>query len=180
MKSEFEIWNIEAGTLNDVDELEKLYNDLNDYLQSGINYSGWRKGIYPVRETAEIGIEEENLFNLRVEGKIVGSIILNHKQEEAFGQVVWGIEADESQIIVIHTLVVHPKFMKQGISQKLMDFAKDYSTQKAMKSIRLDVAIQNMPAISLYEKCGYKYIGTVDLGLPYEHLKWFRLYELVL
>lgn len=180
MKSEFEIWNIETGTLSDIDDLEKLYNDINDYLQIKINYAGWRKGIYPVRETAEAGIEEANLFILRVEGKIAGSIILNHKQEEAYNEVVWGIEADDNQVIVIHTLVVHPEFMKQGISKKLMSFAKDYAMQKAMKSIRLDVAIQNIPAISLYEKCEYNYIGTVDLGLPYEHLKWFNLYELVL
>jgi len=180
MNGKFEIWNIETGTMNDIDELEKLYNDLNEYLQLEINYPGWIKGVYPVRETAETGIKEENLFILRVGGRIAGAIILNHKQEEAYNQVVWGLEADDCQIIVIHTLVIHPEYMKHGISQKLMNFAKEYSMQNAIKSIRLDVAIQNMPAISLYEKCGYKYIGTVDLGLPYEHLKWFKLYELVL
>ncbi len=65
--------------------------------------------------------------------------------------------------------------MKQGVSRKLMDFAKDYSLQRAVKSIRLDIAFQNTTAIYLYEKCGYKYIGTVDLGLGYEHLKWFKM-----
>ncbi len=47
-----------------------------------------------------------------------------------------------------------------------------------MKIIRLDVAIQNIPSITLYEKSGYRYVETVDFGLGYEHLVWFKLYEL--
>ena len=39
---------IEPGTSADIDELEKLYNELNDYLAATINYSGWIKGIYPI------------------------------------------------------------------------------------------------------------------------------------
>lgn len=82
MGGDMGICNIENGTINDIDELEKLYNKINDYLTSGINYPGWLKGVYPIRETAETGIKENNLFVLRVEDKIIGSIILNHKQEE--------------------------------------------------------------------------------------------------
>lgn len=32
---------IEKGVLTDVDELEQLYNDLNDFLASDINHPGW-------------------------------------------------------------------------------------------------------------------------------------------
>ena len=92
----------------------------------------------------------------------------------------WGLKADDYQIKVMHTLVVHPGFMRRGIARTLMNFSRDYALQKSAKSILLDVAIQNVPAISLCEKCGYHYVGTVDLGLGYEHLKWFKLYELVL
>ncbi len=81
MNSE-QIWKIEIGTMNVVDEIEKIYNALNDYLQLGVNYPSWLKGIYPVSETAEMGIKEKNLFILKIENKIAGSIILNHKQEK--------------------------------------------------------------------------------------------------
>jgi len=173
-----EIYKINMGTMDDLDVLEEIYNKLNDFLQQGINYPGWLKGIYPVRETAKAGILEKSLFTLKAGDRIAGSLILNHEQEEAYNQVCWGMEANESQVIVIHTLVVNPDFMKQGIAQRLMNFAKEYAKQKNAKAIRLDVAIQNQPAISLYEKCGYTFVGTVDLGLEYEHLKWFKLYEM--
>ncbi len=55
---------IEKGCLNDINELECLYNDLNDYLETHINFPGWKKGVYPVKETALKGIEEGNLLVL--------------------------------------------------------------------------------------------------------------------
>lgn len=168
---------IEKGTVNDIDELEVLYDDLNDYLESNVNYPGWIKHIYPVRETAVSGVEANNLFVLKSDGVIAGSVILNHEPENAYNEVVWGVEAEYKDIIVIHTLVVNPKFMQNRIAWQLMKFAEEYAIKQNIKSIRLDVSIHNIPAIALYEKLGYSYIGTVDLGLNYDHLKWFRLYE---
>lgn len=173
-------YSIEMGTINDIDELEKLYNDLNDYLEVGTNYAGWKKGVYPIRETAVNGVENNDLFVLKINDEIAGSIILNNEQEGSYSQGSWGIEANPKEIIVIHTLVVNPKYKKSGIGKKLMDFVKNYGIECGMKTIRLDVSIHNTPAISLYEKCGYKYVGTVDLGLNIPNLVWFKLYELVL
>ena len=49
-----------------------------------------------------------------------------------------------------------------------------------MKAIRLDVYEQNTPAIRLYEKNGFQYITTVDLGLGDYGLHKFHLYEKIL
>lgn len=171
---------IKKGTVNDIDEMENLYDKLNDYLESGTNYPSWLKGKYPNRETAVNGIKNNSLFVLKINNEIAGSIILNHEPETGYTQVIWGIEADYKDVVVIHTLVVHPKYLKNGIGKKLMDFAKRYSIEQKMKTIRLDVSIRNAPAISLYEKCGYSYVGTVDLGLNIPGLVWFKLYELVI
>lgn len=171
---------IEKGTVSDISELETLYDNLNDYLSANINYPGWIKGIYPVRDTAEKAIEEGSLYVLRKGNIIAGSIILNHEPETAYYNVKWGIDVTYDKIFVVRTLVVHPCFMKQGIAKKLMDFAKELAVLANIKAIRLDVSVDNTPAINLYEQSGYTYVGTVDLGLPYDHLKWFKLYELIL
>lgn len=172
--------SIKKGTINDIAELESLYDALNDHLSANTNYPGWIKGIYPVRETAEKAIKEDSLYVLRKENSIAGSIILNHEPETAYDKVEWGIDVTYDKIFVVRTLVVHPHFMKQGIAKRLMDFTKKLSISLGMKSIRLDVSVYNAPAIHLYEQSGYTYVGTVDLGLPYDHLKWFKLYELIL
>ena len=129
---------IESGTPADIDELEELYDNLNDYLSATTNYPGWIKGIYPVRENAVAGIEDNTLFVLRCNGKIAGSIILDHHPDEAYNSVSWKVDVDYSSIFE-----------------------------------------NNLPAISLYEKCGFEYIDTVDLGLGNYGLNWFKLYEKV-
>ena len=171
---------IELGKENDIDELENLYNTINDYLAEGVNYPGWIKDIYPIRQNAIDGIKSNNLYVAKQNGEIIGSIILNHEPETAYYNVKWKIESDYSNIIVIHTFVIHPAFMKLGIGKALMDFANEYSIQSNIKSIRLDVYEKNVPAINLYEKCGFQYINTVDLGLGNHGLNWFKLYEKIL
>jgi len=171
---------IEIGSLSDVDELELLYNDLNDYLSTRTNYPGWLKGVYPVRENAVVGINNKNLYVAKYAGKIVGSVILSHEPEDAYHEIKWDIDTDYINIFVVHTFVVHPDFLKAGIGKKLMDFSIQLGREMQMKSIRLDVFEKNSPAIALYEKSGFKYIDTVDLGLKNYGLNWFRLYEMLL
>lgn len=171
---------IMLGQISDVNEIETLYNDLNDALENGINYPGWKKGVYPVRENAIKGIEENNLYIAKYAGKIVGTVILNNEAASVYDNAKWNIDVEYNKVLVIHTFVVHPEFSGLGIGKKLMDFAKELAIKLDMKSIRLDVYENNEPAIKLYERCGYDYIGKVDLGLRDCGLEWFKLYEKVL
>lgn len=171
---------IEKGTIDDIDELEQLYNDLNDYLAKGVNYPGWIKGVYPIRQNAIDGIKQHNLYVARYSRKIVGSFILSHKPEPVYYKAKWEIEIDYSDVFVIYTFVVHPDFLKCGVGKALIDFSIKCGMKLNLKSIRLDVYEKNIPAISLYEKSGFKYIATVDLGLGNYGLDWFKLYEKML
>jgi len=170
----------ELGKISDIDEVEQIYNDLNDHLEKEINYPGWIKGIYPVRQNAIDGVGHGNLYVAKHNGKIVASLILSHKPEPAYYKAKWEFESDYSDVFIVYTFVVHPDFLKCGVGKALMDFSIEYSINSHAKSIRLDVYERNMPAIRLYEKCGFKYIDTVDLGLGNYGLNWFRLYEKLL
>lgn len=108
---------IELGTENDIDELENLYNDLNDYLEVGVNYPRWKKGIYPIRQNAIDGVKNRNLYVAKKNGTIIGSIILSHEPEQAYYNVKWEFESDYSDVFVIHTFVVHLKFMQCGVGK---------------------------------------------------------------
>lgn len=61
-----------------------------------------------------------------------------------------------------------------------MQFIIDYSITNKMKAIRLDVYETNVPAIKLYENCGFKYIDTIDLGYSQYGLNYFKLYQKIL
>lgn len=171
---------IELGKENDIDELEQLYNELNDHLEKEVNYPGWKKGVYPIRQNAIDGVENANLYVAKHKGIIVGSFILSHEPELAYYKAKWGFDSDYSDVFVIYTFVVHPNFLKCGVGKALIDFSIKCSIKSEVKAIRLDVYEGNIPAIKLYEKCDFKYIDTVDLGLGNYGLDWFRLYEKIL
>ena len=171
---------IRLGVEADTDELEQLYNSLNDHLSVTVNYPGWRKGAYPVRSTAEDGIKEGCLYVAQLDNKIIGSIILRHKPEPAYLPVRWTLPLDYEEVLVIYTFAVHPDYLGQGVGYALLDFAASFGIKSNIKALRLDVNENNIPAIRLYEKYGFHYIDTVDLGLSEYNLPWFKLYEKIL
>ncbi len=169
--------SIEIGRSNNIDELEKLYDDLNDYLSSGINYSGWAKGIYPTREDASVAIKNKHLYMAKYENKIVGTVVINNIYDESYDDITWDFEGENHEIFVVHTLAVHPDYMRFNIAEKLLGFVQEHAKEHGAKAIRLDVYEKNIPAIKLYEKLGYTHMGKVDLGFSKRGLQWYKVYE---
>ena len=164
----------------DLDCIEKLYDDICDYLETHTNYPGWRKGIYPVRCDAEKGVMENALYIAQIGKKTAGSFILNHEPEKGYKRGKWLTENDYRHIYVVHTLAVHPDFLKCGIGTELLMYAEQVAREEQYVSIRLDVVKGNIPAEQLYQKCGYQLIGTVSLGYEAYGLPWYNLYEKIL
>lgn len=173
-------WTFELGTMKEIDEIERLYDSACDYLEAHTNYPGWKKGIYPTRETAKTGIDNNELFILRWKDHIAGTVILRHEPEAGYAQADWKVNIKYNDIFVVYTFVIHPDFMRQGIGYQLMQSLIDYSRKQKMKAIRLDVVTDNLPAIQLYRKSGFQYIDTVDLGYGAYGLNQFELYQLCL
>lgn len=173
-------YQIVKATLDDIDEIATLYDNLNTYLEENINYPGWKKGVYPTQKDAINALNNDTLFICKTDDRIAGTVILNNIQEEAYNKATWSIDVPLDKVLVIHTLAVHPDFFKMGVAYYLLVFAKEYAANAGYKTIRLDVNANNLPAFTLYEKMGYKYIDTVDLGLPYKNTKWFKLYDILL
>lgn len=168
---------IKSDTATNIDELEKLYDDLNNYLSATTNYPGWIKSTCPIREDAVADIKNNTLFVVRYDGKMTDSAILNHHPDGTYNNTGWKVEADYSHTFVIHTFVVHLSFLKMGIGRVLMDCSFESIQQSGIKSTRLDIYENSLPGISLYEKCSFGHINTVDLSFDNCELDWFKLYE---
>lgn len=171
---------IRKGTKDDIDAVSALYDEVCDDLQTHINYPGWRKGVYPDRQDAEQGIREDSLFVAEMDGEIAGTFILRQKPEEGYALADWKTELPYSDIFVVYTLAVDPQFSHRGIGERMMEFILSHAQQQGMKAVRLDVYEKNTPAIRLYEKLGFQYVDTVDLGYAEYGLDRFRLYQYLL
>ena len=168
---------IRSAAAPDIPALARMFQELVDSLQTGPNYCGWGS-VYPTRQDAENSVSAGGVYFAEINGELAGSVWLNHHQEATYAGQPWLYEAENDRILVIHTLAVHPRYQRRGVASRLLETAADVAAKTGCAAIRLDVAERNTPAIRVYERAGYRYVSTVDLGLPEEYdLKWFRLYE---
>ena len=85
---------VKIATASDIDVIEHLYDDLNDYLETHENYPRWKKGVYPIREDAEEALTKGNLYVAIIDGNVAGTVVYSDEQEKAYREVKWQIEFD--------------------------------------------------------------------------------------
>lgn len=173
-------YSIELAEIADLDDISNLYNELNDYLEKNTNYAKWVKDIYPIRETALNGINSKALYFLKTEGKIAASVILNDIQPSQYSNLSWNMEATGKEVLVIHTLCVHPNFYGKGIASILINFTEELAKKINAKTIRFDTHLGNLPAAQLYLKKGYTLIGEISLNLDYVIEDSFKCFEKII
>lgn len=171
---------IRRGMPEDLDALENLYSEVCDHMAATVNYTGWKRDVYPARQDAETGIREGTLFLAEEDGEAAGSFILSPRQEAAYAGANWQAELEERDVLTVYTFTVHPKRRGRGVGRAMLAFAARYAAERGVKALRLDVYEKNLPARRLYESAGFRYAGTVSLGLEDIGLDWFRLYEKLL
>lgn len=157
-RTEKEQLKIEKGTLLDLNELFQIYLNGKNELEKNRIYQ-WTDN-YPTRSIIENDIKKSVLFALKNGREIIGAINISEEQEPEYETINW--EFDNSKVMVIHRLVIDPKYQRKGYAKKLMDFAENFANKNNYSSIRLDAYSQNKRVIDFYEKREYFVRGNVN------------------
>ena len=135
-----------------------LYEQVKDKMHSnGIDI--WYRR-YPYCEFYKY-IKEKSLYVLEINGEVAGAFRLSRfDSDEKFFE--WANK--NSEAIYFSKMAILPKFNGMGYGKKIINFIEEYAKQNKIKYIRLTVYAKNIPAIKLYEKCGFKKVeGTAKL-----------------
>jgi len=82
---------------------------------------------------------------------------------ERNGQVVGTVTTrKEGDAQWITAFAVHPKFERQGIGTAILLFVKNYAASNGEKLVLLDVELENIQALSVYEKAGFYKSEQID------------------
>lgn len=148
---------IDKGQPVDLDELFQIYSNGKTSLQERGIYQ-WVDN-YPTKSIIEEDIKKEVLYVLRNGTEILGAINISEDQEAEYQSIDWRF--DDSKVLVIHRLVIHPKYQRNGYGKKLMDFAEHFAEKNYYTSIRLDAYSQNKRVIEFYKRRNYYIRGDV-------------------
>ena len=86
----------------------------------------------------------------RVNGEIAGFAIarVDIRRNAAFGHIL--------------TVDITPAYRRKGIAQKLLHEVETIFREKGIKECRLEVREDNVAALNLYQKLGYKKVGKLE------------------
>lgn len=94
-------------------------------------------------------------------GIITAAARINQEQMPAYRDVEWEYGAPDSEVMVLHTLVVSPSQAGHGLGSKFVDFYEKYALQQGCRYLRMDTNERNMAARHLYKKLGYAERGII-------------------
>ena len=147
--------------VSDLDAVESIYNAIHDGEEAGRSNIGWKRHIYPTRETAKAAILAGDFFVLEVDGEIVASARINKIQVEEYKLVAWSHDARDEEVMVLHTLAVAPAMAGKGYGTAFVRFYEDYARENGCPYLRMDTNETNARARALYKKLGYAEKGIV-------------------
>ncbi len=153
--------NIRKADKNDFNAVLKIYDNIHTEEESGRAVIGWVRGIYPEAKTIEEALERNDLFVVEADGLVVGTVIFNQIQVDSYRNAKWQFEADDSEVMVMHTLVIDPSQKGRGLGKEVARFYEQYAVKNGCHYLRIDTNAKNAAARSFYKKLGYKEIGIV-------------------
>ena len=161
----------------DIVAVGAFYDRVVEFLDAHVNYPKWQYKIYPnedyVRQMTADGVQ----YLCEEDGKIIGAFVLNADPQGDYDKAPWSKDLPLGSYLVIHALAVEPTLHGKGTGTGVVRFCKDKARGEGYKAVRLDLVPTNTPASKLYEKNGFTYVGTMDLGRGVEEIPEFSLYE---
>jgi ribosomal-protein-alanine N-acetyltransferase len=142
---------IEDASIKQLDELYKIETEC------------FRKEAFSKNHIANL-LTDYNCISLvaKINGKIVGFVI--------------GMVDIEGNALAGHilTIDVSPPYRRRGIAQRLLQKIEEIFKEKGVKSCRLEVREDNVAALKLYQKLGYKRVAKLEHYYGDAHGIYFR------
>ena len=72
--------NIRKATIQDISDIEAIYNEIHDAEEAGTITTGWIRGVYPVRAVAEAALKRGDHFVMEEDNRLIGAALINQIQ----------------------------------------------------------------------------------------------------
>ena len=144
------------GTADDIDAVLCMIHGAENKMDAqGIRQ--W-DGVYPDRATFEEDVRNESLYLGLLGDTLAVCYVINDICDEQYQNGAW--EFPDTRYRVGHRLCVNTALQGKGLASRTMEHIEEQLRAEGVESFRFDAFSQNPVALSLYEKHGYKRVGT--------------------
>lgn len=159
-------------------EIRDFYWRLIDDMASVNDRIGWKKGIYPSDDFLIESLKKGELYSLRENGVILGTVILNSDSNEGYKGLPWSRDFASHDILVPHGLAVSPRVQNRGIGRRLVGHVLDEARAEGKKAVRLDILGTNRQAEALYRLAGFSFVAARKMYYPDTGWTEYKMFEL--
>lgn len=152
---------IRRATKNDIAQIADIYDKILELEEKGKAHIGWKRNIYPTEKTAQDAFMNNELFVMEEDGRILAAARINQEQVPEYAYCHWTYDPPDSEVMVLHTLVVDPDSSGCGIGSKFVRFYEELALEYGCHYLRLDTNKINTAARGLYKKLGYSEIDVI-------------------
>ena len=145
---------IENSTINDIDEIFKLYKTASNYQKAKKKVVVWPDF---KRSLVETEIHENRQWKMLIDGEIVCIWVITFQDEQ-----IWE-ERNKDSAIYIHRIATNPNYRGNNFVRKIVDWAIKYATSINKEYVRLDTLGNNVRLIEHYKNAGFEFLGMFDL-----------------
>ena len=174
--------HIRLASEEDLAAVVAFYHVVSDAMTGTPYDCCWRRDGHPTSEFIAELVRGQGML-IAIEGNaIVGAVGIDHDLGHNYGPLLWLFDVPETEVAVIHLLASSPSRRGAGISRTLLRESLNLARARGMRTARLDVTVNNAPAMALYRSEGFVTVGGgyQDIG-PDDHSPvWLDVMELPL
>ena len=153
---------IRPAAERDIPAVASIYDAILTEEELGCGCTGWIRGVYPTEDTARAALALGELYVDDEDGRILAAARINGEQVAEYALAHWRFPADDSRVLVLHTLVVDPAAKGRGCGRRFVAFYEQLAIRLGRPFLRMDTNVKNSPARRLYASLGYAEVGVVS------------------
>lgn len=165
--------NIRLATKKDINKINAIYKLVIKDLKEVKKIDMLWGDIYPFCEV-EHDINSKSMYVIELNHIIIGSFVLSDYDDPDYHNIDW---TKNKTFIYLNRLVINPKNQGKGYAKEVLKYIEKHAINIGYEIIRLTVYEDNIWAIKLYEKFGFKQIQNGNWQLKD---KIFKGYEKIL
>ncbi len=157
---------IRKANLNEIFEIDKIYNDARIFMRKSGNLNQWSGG-YPSSDTITSDILSSNLYVCCECEEILGVFFFNIGNDPTYEKIYDGKWLNDDKYGVIHRIAISDNARGKGVASKCFEFAFE-----KCNNIKIDTHRDNIPMQKALAKNGFKYCGIIHLYSGDERLAY--------